>query len=436
MKIFNLKVLKRGYIPAEIINRNLTRNPDSRKRIGSLPYDWIRKFGKERISGITEQVDDVFERFSTQINNLSDLNHYALCKNNTNLLNAQIFFIKMLKEILKRSDINISYIGSGAFKHCHKLDIGNYSYAFSTFKSEESMYTNCRNYFNKNGQGKGNEPQAIFTLYRHAPHGHTARPFLARLSGENDSGGYILSKFIDQNHSAKNNFGAMELRQKTFLYTDPNFIRGICIEAGGCLPNQKYIKDKELRGFLLRIAKIIDNHAKFLRQNPINIISQQYIINKKEAGKDIFHLETGGLSRMQQKSISKILRTLGKIRHLKEVLIKNGKYEIIKELLNRDMADIFPYDEYSREFGSPDSIYIYPQLIADEFGISNVPDLETMISISAKYFDREIIPFVKYYTKEEVESWLKNNYVPERDKQLLKNLCQQYGKFNLPQEQQ
>ena len=26
---------------------------------------------------------------------------------------------------------------------------------------------------------------------------------------------------------------------------------------------------------------------------------------KKEAGKDIFHLETGGLSRMQQKSISK-----------------------------------------------------------------------------------------------------------------------------------
>ena len=225
--------IKKEYITAEKLNRFRAKIPDGERRIGSLPYDWIKRIEKDKISDITRSACDVFEKFSIEIEDISN-RYTGKVDKLENLKQAQSALLQSLQKILKRKDIDITYVGSGSLKHCQRLDVGKYSYAVSTFKSEKSANRLFSDYFCR-GHGKGNEPQSLFTLFKRGSHGRFVKPFLANLSGMYDAGGYILSKFIDENHPKKTELGTF-LAERAFVYnTDPNIIRGISIESGGCI---------------------------------------------------------------------------------------------------------------------------------------------------------------------------------------------------------
>lgn len=417
VKILHLQTIKREYLPAERLNRFLLQSPDAGRRIGSLPYDWIKYSKRENIPDITRQVGELFERFSKEIDNIRS-------KNEDRLIIAQQGLINALQKILGRNDIRISYAGEGALKHCQRIEVGDYSYAFSTFKSKETSRKQFADYFHE-GHGKGNEPQAAFVVYKRNSHGRMARPFMANLSRVDDRGGYILSKFIDEKHPAKRRFGRIEMQRKYILNTDPNYISGIFIEAGGCIPNKKYIQNPEIRDIWLRFARIIDSNVDFLKHSEKNVKVYQTLSALAEAGRDICNLDLNTLSPDERRTAFRIVKTLRKVREYKEKLISEGKFEGIRVLLNEDMIEAFPYDVYGKEFGGYASLW-YPGLFAHELGISNVPDLETMLSLSAKYSDDIKINFAKYYSKSEVLEWLKYHYVPERDMKLMENLKELY----------
>lgn len=47
-KILHLRTIKKKYITAEKLNRFRAKIPDGERRIGSLPYDWIKRIEKIR----------------------------------------------------------------------------------------------------------------------------------------------------------------------------------------------------------------------------------------------------------------------------------------------------------------------------------------------------------------------------------------------------
>ncbi len=424
VKILHLQTIKREYIPAERLVQFLSLTPNVDRRIGSLPYDWIKTSGKSQIPDITRRTGDVFEKFAKEIDDIPDN-----ASNEVKLKTAQQALVGALRKILGREDIKISYAGNGALKHCQRLDVGNYSYAFSTFKSKEAARKQFSDYFHK-GQGRGNEPQTIFIAYNRDSHGRWAKPFMANMSGADDKGGFILSKFIDSNYPAKRRFGSMEKQRKYIYNFDPNYIHGVCIEAGGCVPNKKYIQNSKERDIWLRFAKIIDGQVALLKKREHNAEVYQILVNASRSGEDIVQFDTGIFSKEERKVADRVIRTLVKVRELKEKLTQEGKFENIRKLLNEDMIDAFPYSVYSEEFGSWAAKW-YPHLIADELGISNAPELDEMMSISSEYNDEVKINFAKHYPKSEVIKWLQDNLVPERDVKLFENLQEQYGVIDL-----
>lgn len=71
-KILHLRTIKKEYITAEKLNRFRAKIPDGERRIGSLPYDWIKRIEKDKISDITRSACDVFEKFSIEIEDISN----------------------------------------------------------------------------------------------------------------------------------------------------------------------------------------------------------------------------------------------------------------------------------------------------------------------------------------------------------------------------
>ena len=408
-KILHLRTIKKEYITAEKLNRFRAKIPDGERRIGSLSYDWIKRIEKDKISDITRSACDVFEKFSIEIEDISN-RYTGKVDKLENLKQAQSALLQSLQKILKRDDIDITYVGSGSLKHCQRLDVGKHSYAISTFKSEKSANRLFSDYFCR-GHGKGNEPQSLFTLFKRGSHGRFVKPFLANLSGMYDAGGYILSKFIDENHPKKTELGTF-LAERAFVYnTDPNIIRGISIESGGCIYNKKYIKDAKLRALWTKFAGILDGNIRLLKENKSAVKIQGFMLQGKELN---------AVSMEERRAAAKLARSLNKIKKLKA---QQG-YDEVKELLKKDFVDLFPYDEHSVEFGR--MISWYPALLAKELGINNVPDFEDMTAISADHFDKVKIRFADYYPKSQIVEWLKENYDYERERNLLKIFREQY----------
>ena len=48
-KILHLRTIKKEYITAEKLNRFRAKIPDGERRIGSLPYDWIKRIEKDLV---------------------------------------------------------------------------------------------------------------------------------------------------------------------------------------------------------------------------------------------------------------------------------------------------------------------------------------------------------------------------------------------------
>ena len=82
VKILHLQTFKREYIPAERLVGFLSKSPNADRRIGALPYDWIKFVDRENIPDITRQMGDVFERFSKEIDEVTS-------KEDVKLLTAQ-----------------------------------------------------------------------------------------------------------------------------------------------------------------------------------------------------------------------------------------------------------------------------------------------------------------------------------------------------------
>ena len=92
-KILHLRTIKKEYITAEKLNRFRAKIPDGERRIGSLPYDWIKRIEKDKISDITRSACDVFEKFSIEIEDISFwMNKFYPMKIKT-ILNLRRIFI-------------------------------------------------------------------------------------------------------------------------------------------------------------------------------------------------------------------------------------------------------------------------------------------------------------------------------------------------------
>lgn len=359
----------------------LNTYPNTNRVIGSLPYDWIKSVPKNEIPQMLENIAQSFSKFSEMLSQIhTKKNQFQAIRGaKVRMKKFQKQLTKELSEILKRNDISIEYENSGSFKHCHKLSVGDYKYALSTFISKGNEF----DYFNELNQGKGYEPQNSFTIYKNGEHGRWVKPFIAKIARENDSDGFILSKFIDSTRKAKFFQGIFErkhLKIKNNDYGSRNLVQGICCDIGGCVFNSEFINDKELKklwqelarkfdeinsmlpkytSFDNIISRDIDNNVNIFNEHYIDWISWKYIISKKN--KVVFKTLIKNLE--YASNISKNAEAKG----LKEELIK---------IFNKDLQNEFPYKDECW-YGLEDKYY--SKAFTKILGISNKLDPKDVV---------------------------------------------------------
>lgn len=403
-----LHVFKRKLVNAHELNSYMMNNPNTSRRVGSLPIDFFKYIPNAKKSDITQQVADVFEAFSIASEEVDEPYSFGV----TDVAQKMV---ESLKKILNRGDIETSYVGSGSFKNCQKIKVGKFSYALSTFKKHPVF--DERGYF-RTSHGKGNEPQAIFTAYKRYSQGRICRPFIVNLSSEKDDGGFILSKFIDANSPGKVEQGFFQTNRKIFKNIDirGNSVNGIFIEAGGFIPNKKYISDRDVRNILQDFAICFDNNIELLKNPKANEL-QQVIYENLENRIDIFDQNNfntlmQSLTKEEGRIARKLLKNMATIKYLKD----NTNPEIyseIRNLLQKDLAEAFPFDMYSEEF-CPEKTHAeiyngYPLLLAKEMGIDNRPDFEDMCYFLADSLGCVDIDLSKYYSKNEILDFISKN---------------------------
>ena len=414
-----LHVVKKRLVNAHEINQYLKSNPDVKRNIGSLPIDFFAYIPQENRSFITKEIADIFEKFSTETEDLENPNNvyvYSIQKIAENM-------VQRLKEVLNRTDIKSSYVDSGSFKNCQKIEIGNFAYALSTFKKFPLF--DPRGYF-RDSHGKGNEPQNIFTSYYNYSKGRVCRPFLAKISAEKDSGSFILSKFIDDTHEKKCDRGNF-ISNRSFLRNIDvlgNSINGIFIEAGGFIENKKYINDRNLRKTWQKFASCLDSNVTLLNKANANRV-QDDMLKAIDNGLNIYeensvqsYLEN--LPKTEQSLARKLIKQARRITELKQKSIEEGSFGQISSLLKEDLCDLYSFETYSLEFNeksNPIDIYKdYPRLLAQILGINNAPSLKEMLFLLDSHCCCVDIDLTKYYTRKDVKDLLTNNF------QEIKNL--------------
>ena len=403
-------IKRNSYIP-KCINAYLEANPTVDRRLGSLPPEWLKNVDKTEISKITQDVSEAFIDYSNVGNNFKDS-----FKNLKDLLQKK----------LKRNDIDITYAGSGALKNCHKLTVGDKSYALSFFKPQKSVLMGFGHY-DTIGHGRGYEPQNIFTGYKRGSQGRWAKPFMSTLFSEKDSNGYILSKFIEKDITPKIKKGDVLASREFFVNTDPNFIAGRCIEAGGNKRNIKYISDRHIRANWSRFANIIDAHSKVLEE-PIAQKMQARLLVAQEFGCDILSPEfvetLSALPKDERRVTTKLIRGLKKVRNLRTELEEKGEYKKYQKLLKEDFVSNFKFRIYSEDI--IDNKKGYPRLLANELGVDNVPSFRELVGLSSILEGKANIKFNKYYPKEEAIKYLDNNYSYMRKDPVLSKIKREY----------
>lgn len=408
-----LHVFKKKLINAQELNTFLKLNPGTSRRVGSLPVDFFSNIKNNSRSEITQKVGDIFEKFSIDtalVEETHDIYLYGIKNAAENMVSA-------LKSLLNRDDIETNYVDSGSFKNCQRLKVGNFSYALATFKKYPLF--DIRGYF-RESHGKGNEPQNIFTSYNRFSQGRVCRPFLANLSAENDEGGFILSKFIDNDHSKKNNLGIFLYNRSYLKNIDSlgNSINGIFIEAGGFIPNKKYIKDPQLRYHWKKFAECLDNNSQLLEKSNANDIQDKLIKaieNTTEADRTQALIDTiFELPKEESKIATKLLKQYFRIKALKTEAQKNGSWNEIQKLLKEDLMDLFPFDEFSFEFNEAQNVSEiykgYPRLLTKELGIDNLPSLKDLLFLLDDHGGFVEFDFTKYYTIKEIKDLFAVDY--------------------------
>ena len=337
---------KHDNVFAANINEYIKHYPDTKRRIGSLPIDWLKNLPRDEFAHATEQVDTALHEFAKTVEENTFLP--ALSNNNDALRKhfAELSknLIEALKQILKRDDIEIKYADEGGFKYCQKLTVGDYSYALSTFKPEKSEVGPFATH------GQYIEPQKIFWVYKKAPHGRVAKPFMSRfcVSDEAGYGGYILSKFIDKEDEKRAKKPLNPYRERFYPltngdnYNHKNEINGVWIECGDIEenPDYKYIPDKEFwKNLLIFLDGMQTSWNHYSRR------AEKFLLEQIDNGKDIFNMDLRTLESDDPlicREAIKMVQRLRTVNKLKTKLEAKGEFEQYLELINVFIGN-YPY---------------------------------------------------------------------------------------------
>lgn len=421
---------KKKSISAEKLNKYLELAPQTDRNLGALPYDWIKSFEPSERPKVTQLVQDTFVSFANKTakaDGLSRISGWSYV-NPDDFKNAYSVLVQNLQKILKRNDIKVCYAGSGALKNCHKLQVGEYSYALSGFRDPNVTKLGFEDYFKK-AQGRGYEPQNAITAYRKGAHGRFTKPFSVKISSkEENNGGYILSKFVDK--QAKAPLGAMQESRGYFLNLDraDDTINNINTDIGGCVANRRHIFDKHLRHDWDYFAKMFDiNSARLTNIDDRKV--HAYLLKQREKGVDILaadYINQLPFTGNEKDCALKFLRSLRKVRVQKEVLIKNNRFDKVKALLEDDFEHVYKYNSGVDEINFLQKLNTFPKLYADELGLSCETVLENRIDMFME-FGLDNISFKKYYSKEEILKLLNKKYdIYRNDDNLINRLVREY----------
>ena len=286
-----LRWFKRENVWARELNQYLIANPQTNRRVGSLPYEWIKNIEPNQRAKVTQEVCDVFERFAIETKDLCEDDFYTIKMTVKKILSLSPIFKELqtkLRTILQRNDIFVGYLGQGAVKMSSKIDIGGKGYAFSIFK-DQGCRKGFKSYYTK-GHGRGYEPQNIFMCYNRGSHGRNARPFMSLVLGENDIGGFTLTKYIDYTHPRKGHKTSLQRSREYIFDADShNQIHGVSIEAGGKGYNEDYIADRHEREIWYRFANIISGYTNglYYTNGVGGDTTQKFLTEAAESGIDI-----------------------------------------------------------------------------------------------------------------------------------------------------
>ena len=310
------------------------------RRLGSLPFDWLKNLPKDEYTKATKTVDKAFKEFAEEANK----EQYETLDG----LYGEL--VGKLKKVLHRDDIEIEYVDNGYWKECSKLTIGKFEYAFCTFFEKFGyMRGDDRAY------GKYAAPQAIFFTYKKMPHGRMAKPFMSSFSTDYFEYGYTLNRFIDKNDTARAKTVLNPLRAEYLEYSIPdtlerseNMINNIIIDPDGIVKNPNYVADANFRHnldvFLDRIfiehtrQNELWNEQKF---NDIALVrrAENFLSEQMDKGVDIFKADLRELLKPldleQQLYAKKLIRRFKNMHKLKNNLKAAGVYEQYKEILSK-----------------------------------------------------------------------------------------------------
>ena len=351
-----LHVAKRRVITAGEMAQQHKQHPETIGFIGALPPKIIKNIPQSNRGNVTKQADAIFSNFAKSaayIRVTSDA-HYAYY--NESFKRHFPSIICGLKETLNRNDIAISYIGSGAFKHCFLLSFGqdiDNKYVLQTFQNVVNFDPE---YF---PHGILWEPQLYFTTYKKYSHGRVAKPFIARPSTtEILSNGYILIKYIDPKHTYKTKLGHFATRRTQMTNTDTfgkdNTIHGITVDVGGFIENPEHISAQKTRYHWNEIAQVLDkiNFSKDTTEvfGTLEKIYQEY-------GKTFFDTTKWpefikSFKENERATAKKILKSLLHLRNKCEKLHFNNDWEAVQKYILSDLKHICSYDYKNPEFKS------------------------------------------------------------------------------------
>ena len=333
-----LHLFKRNNVYAEDIHKYLKDISWAKQRIGSLPADWLKNLSKDEYKSATQKVDETFYEFAIDTEKSSDFNQ---------LLPP---LVEALKKILKRNDITINFEGKGGFKYCQKLNVGDYSYALSTFKAPTKDCYSAKH----PDHSQFAEPQKVFWVYKKSPHGRVAKPFMARFCDyDYPEGAYILSKFIDKTDIRRAKAPISGFREKYYpLVNNDNYaaairnneINNILVDVGGVVENdlfsKKDLQDKWFRQNLYTFLDRIGKEWNWCMRNPYSK-SEQILIEQVKKGNDIFKMDLRTLNGSPDdiREAIKTVRRLRAVHKLKTKLALNGKFEEYKKYLKRHEAE-------------------------------------------------------------------------------------------------
>lgn len=421
-------VVKKRSLNQQELNNYIITHPEFNRLIGTLPYDWLKIAPSKNIKLLSANIATSFSNFAKSISDIHTKRHFETIRGATlKFKKFQKILEQELKEILQRQDITINYTGSGAFKHCHKITVGDYDYALSTFINNEGwLNEKYSNYFNEYFQGKGYEPQNIFTLYKRGEHGRWAKPFFTKVAGINDADGFILSKFINKTRAIKPPQGTFErkhLRIHNNDYASRNTINGVYIDAGGSVINKNYIENKDLRNIWLNLARIFDKTNKIVENYKYKQLDN-LIANDINNNIDIFdknYPKKYLLSTSQKRTMAIILKNLKSAKKLKDNAEEKDLLNALKKILNKDLQDEYPY---SKEVWGDLEKY-YSKAFAKLIGISNkLPPKDVILN----YEQLSFFSLQKDYNQNEIingliESW---QYI-SKNRSLVKKICKDFS---------